>query len=103
MSTQKNIHSPTENGKFVSKYLVQSLMVMFDSTGIPNKKHRSETQLVDEDECPSAETDAAVDEQTPPTTTVSSVDMCYYCFDVLKARLYNQPAPSAPTFTNEPL
>lgn len=74
-----------------------------DSTGNPKKKHRSETQQVDEDECPSAETDAAVDEQTPPTTTVSSVDMCYYCFDVLKARLYNQPAPSAPTFTNEPL
>lgn len=82
------------------------MLCPFDSTGSPKKKHRSETQLADENCCPSAETDAASavdrDEQTPPTT-VSSLDMCYYCFDVLKARLSNQPAPSAPTFTNDPL
>lgn len=105
MSTQKKIHSPTENGKFVSQIIWYKVWWYFALTGIPNKKHRSENQLVDENECP--ETDAAVvdrDEQTPATTTtVSSLDMCYYCFDVLKARLYNQPAPSAPNFTNDPL
>ncbi|KAH9398480.1 PREDICTED: AMME syndrome candidate gene 1 protein-like [Rhagoletis zephyria] len=87
MSTQKKTHSPTENGS-------------------PSKKQRS--SAVADEHCPSAATAVAVGsgagEQTPPwaPTTVSTIDMCYYCFDVLYARLHNQPLPSAPSFTNEP-
>lgn len=32
---------------------------------------------------------------------VISVDMCYYCFDVLRSQLHNLESPRKPSFTNE--
>lgn len=34
---------------------------------------------------------------------VASLEMCYFCFDVLYAHLYHKNSPSRPTFTNNQL
>lgn len=69
-----------------------------------SKKQRMNNETIKDDRessTSSAMVNGAHARYSQPNDMVVSVDMCFFCFDVLASMLHNQEEPKKPSFTND--